>query len=448
MTKLRTPPGPKVLFPIGLLFAFRNNPIPFINRMTAEFGNNVYFKAGNRRIYFLNTPESAQDILVTHQNSFQKGLGLRRTKSLLGEGLLTSEGDLHLRQRRMIQPMFHRQRIAGYADTMVSLGERIASSWQGRATVDMHTEMSHLTMLIVAKTLFDIDIDVQRDSGELSDAVTTLITSFFSTLGPLAELRMQLPLPSSKRLLAARTQMETAIQSMIAERRNGEDHGDLLSMLVAAQDSEDHNRHMSDKQVRDEVLTLFLAGHETTANALAWTFYLLSQNSEAACNLREELDRVLAGRSPTYADLEKLPYTRMVLSESMRLYPPAWILTREALEDVEVGGYLLPKGATALVCQWVIHHDACYYPQPLKFDPQRWTPDLIAARPKMSYLPFGGGARLCIGEPFAWMEGTLLLATLAQRWEMTLETGFPVEPLAQITLRPKYGMKMQLKMRT
>lgn len=443
MTKLRTPPGPNVLFPLGLLFAFRSDPLPFIKRMTAEFGNNVYFKAGNRRIYFLNTPESAQDILVTHQNSFQKGLGLRRTKNLLGEGLLTSEGDLHLRQRRMIQPMFHRQRIAGYADTMVSLGERIASSWRDGATYDIHAEMSHLTMLIVAKTLFDIDVN--QDSGELSEAVTTLITSFFSTQGPLADLRLRLPLPSSKRLLGARAQMEKAIQGMIAERRNGEDHGDLLSMLVAAQDSEDHNRRMSDKQVRDEVLTLFLAGHETTANALSWTFYLLSQNPEAACTLYEELNRVLAGRSPTYADLENLPYTRMVLSESMRLYPPAWIMTRETLEDMEIAGYALPKGATVLLCQWVIQHDEQYYPQPMRFDPQRWTPDQVASRPKMAYFPFGAGARLCIGEPFAWMEGTLLLATLAQRWKMTLEPGFPVEPLAQITLRPKYGMKMQLK---
>jgi len=190
-----------------------------------------------------------------------------------------------------------------------------------------------------------------------------------------------------------------------------------------------------------------LAGHETTANALTWTFYLLSQNPAAVRELQAEADRVLAGRSPTYADLECLPYTRMVLSESMRLYPPAWIVTREALEDVEVGGYTLPKGATALLSQWAVHHDERYYPQPLQFDPQRWTPDQVAARPKMAYFPFGAGARLCIGEPFAWMEGVLLLAAIAQKWEMTLVPGFPVEPLAQITLRPKHGMKMKLKRR-
>ena len=445
MNKTPLPPGPKGPFSLRFLFAFRNDPIPFLNRMTAKFGDSLYFKAGNRRIYFLNNPESAQDALVTHHNSFRKGLGLRRAKTLLGEGLLTSEADLHLRQRRMIQPMFHRQRIAGYAETMVTLAQHVTSAWQDGATLDIHAEMSRLTLLIVAKTLFDTD--VENDSSEIGQTVTTLITSFFSTLGPLAQLRLRLPLPASKRLRAASTHMEDTIQALIAERRTGEDRGDLLSMLIAAQDSEDHNRRMSDQQVRDEVLTLFLAGHETTANALTWTLYLLSQNPAAARQLRAEVDGVLAGRSPSYADLECLPYTRMVLSESMRLYPPAWIVTREALEDVEVGGYTVPKGATVLISQWAVHHDERYYPQPLQFDPQRWTPDQIAARPKMSYFPFGAGARVCIGEPFAWMEGILLLATIVQKWELTLEPGFPVALLPQITLRPKHGMRMKVTKR-
>ena len=445
MTKTHVPPGPKALISLRILFAFRDDPITFLNRVTTEFGNTIYFKSGNRRIYILNTPENVQDVLVTQDSRFRKGLGLRRVKNLLGEGLLTSEGDLHLRQRRMIQPMFHRQRIAGYAETMVALAGRVTEGWQDGETRDIHAEMSRLTLLIVAKTLFDTDID--DHSNEIGEVVTTLITSYFSTLGPLSALRLRLPLASSKRIVAARDRIESTIQGMIAERRAGNDRGDLLSMLIAAQDSEDDNRRMSDKQVRDEVLTLFLAGHETTANALTWTFYLLSQNPESARQLQAETDRVLAGRSPTYADLENLPYTRMVLSESMRIYPPAWVVTREALEDVEVGGYTLPKGATALLSQWVVHHDEHYYPEPLKFDPQRWTPDQIAARPKMSYFPFGAGARLCIGEPFAWMEGILLLAAIAQKWEMSLEPGFPIEPLAQITLRPKHGMCMKLTKR-
>ena len=447
MSEVRVPPGPKALIPMTTLIAFRKDPIPFLTRATAAFGDRVYLKAGKRHIYILNTPESAQDVLVTQQNSFRKGFALQRVKSMLGEGLLTSEGDLHLRQRRMIQPMFHRQHIAGYAETMLSMTERVTQGWQDGVTLDIHEQMMRLTLLIVAKTLFDVDVDA--NAGEIGQVVTTLITSFFSTLGPLAELRLRLPLPASKRLLAARAQLESTIQTMIAERRTGSDHGDLLSMLIAAQDDEDHNRHMDDKQVRDEVLTLFLAGHETTANALAWTFYLLSQNPEATQKLHAELDSVLtAGRAPTYADLENLPYTRMILTESMRLYPPAWIVTREALEDVNVGGFAIPKGATILISQWVVHHDERYYPQPLRFDPERWSPtNPAAARPKMSYFPFGAGARLCIGEPFAWMEGILLLAAIAQKWDMTLEPGFPVELLAQITLRPKHGMRMKLTKR-
>lgn len=446
MSETLVPPGPKVLFPFLLLSNLRSAPLPFIRQMTSTYGDNVYFKAAGRPIYLFNDPESIQQVLVTRQNSFHKGFALQRTKNLLGEGLLTSEDELHLRQRRMIQPMFHRQRIAGYAETMVSLAEHVSSTWQDGATLDMHAEMTHLTLLIVARTLFDTDLENNAD--ELGQSVTTLLTSFTRTLGPLAELRLRLPLPSTKRLEQARERLEASINAMIAERRTGGDRGDLLSMLIAAQDDEDGNRQMSDRQVRDEVLTLFLAGHETTANALTWTFYLLSQNPEAACELQAELGRVLNGRNPTYADVESLPYTRMVLSESMRLYPPAWIMVRAAIEDVEISGYSIPRGSSVILSQWVTHRNERYYSEALKFDPQRWTPANVAARPKMAYFPFGGGARMCIGEPFAWMEGILLLATLAQKWEMRLEPGFPVELLPEITLRPKHGMRMELKRRS
>jgi len=445
MAKMCVPPGPKALLPFTLLFNFRSNPIPFLERLHAEFGDAAYLQAAGRRIYFFNDPDIIHDVLVTRHASFRKGLALRRSKTLLGEGLLTSEGEAHLRQRRMIQPMFHRQRIAGYADTMVALAEHVTGSWQDGATLDLHTEMTRLTLLIVAKTLFDTD--VESDADEIGQVVTTLVSSFFSRLGPLADLRLRLPLPSSRRILAAGTRLERTIQAMIAERRSGGDRGDLLSMLVAARDAEDPHHHMSDRQVRDEVLTLFLAGHETTANALTWTFSLLSQNPEAACLLHQEVDRVLAGRRPTFADLECLPYTRMVLSESMRLYPPAWVITREALEDMQIGGYDVPKGATLLFSQWLMHRSERYYPEPLRFDPGRWAVSQAAARPKMAYFPFGAGPRLCIGESFAWMEGTLLLATIAQHWDLALAPGFPIEPLPQITLRPKHGMRMTLKRR-
>jgi cytochrome P450 len=307
-----------------------------------------------------------------------------------------------------------------------------------------------MTLLIVAKTLFDTD--VEADTDEIGQMVTTLVTSFFRNLGPLAQLRLRLPLPSTKRIMAARQRLIDNIDAMIAERRDperagagGEDRGDLLSMLIAAQDHEDENRRMSDKQVRDEVLTLFLAGHETTANALTWSLYLLSQNPAVASLLRTELDHVLAGRHPTYADVEYLPYTRMVLSESIRLYPPAWVIGRLAMEDVEISGYRVPKDSTVMISQWLLHHNERYYPEPFKFDPERWTPENMATRPKMTYIPFGGGARVCIGESFAWMEGILLLATIVQKWDMCLEPGFPVELQPEITLRPRYGMRMKLK---
>jgi cytochrome P450 len=417
-----------------------------MTRLTATYGDILYFKALGRAFYLFNDPECIQQILVTRQRSFHKGPTLDRARELVGDGLLTSEDELHLRQRRMIQPMFHRQRIAGYADTMVSLAEHVMEGWQDGVTLNLYAEMTHLTLLIVTKTLFDTDME--NDSDEIGHVIPTVIASFTGNLDPLAEIRMRLPLPSTRRLLDAKKRLYATIETMIAERRATGDRGDLLSMLIAAQDDQDENRRMSDKQVRDEALTLFLAGHETTASTLTFSLYLLSQNPEAARLLRDEIERVLAGRNPTYADLENLPYTRMVLSESIRLYPPAWAIARLAMEDVEIGGYPVPKNAILLFSPWIVHHNQHYYPEPLKFDPRRWTPENVAARPRMAYFPFGAGARVCMGEPFAWMEGTLLLATIAQKWEMRLDPGFPVELLAGITLKPKHGIRMQLTRRT
>jgi cytochrome P450 len=395
---------------------------------------------GLRKYYILNDPELIQQVLVTQQRSFHKGRGFDVLKALTGDGLVTSEGDLHLRQRRMIQPMFHKQRIATYADLMVSLAERRAQAWQDGETLDLYAEMSYLTMLIVNQALFDMD--VESAARELGEVITTLTTSYTYTLGLIGKLRMRLPLPYTKRILAARERLENTIHAMIAKRRAEGDQGDLLSLLIAARDDEDEPHRMSDKQVRDEALTLFIAGNETTANALTWTFYLLSQNPVILQRLRAELDRVLQGRSPVFSDIESLSYTRMVFSEALRLYPPAWIMLRKPIEDVQIGDYLVPKGASVILCQWITHHNERYYPNPLEFDPERWRPEASAARPKMAFFPFGGGARGCIGEQFAWMEGILIVATIAQKWDMRLELGFPVELLAEITLRPKHGIRM------
>jgi len=443
MNKLLVPPGPNPLFSLRLAARLRSSPLAFIRQMISIYGETLYFNVlGVGKYYFFNDPESIQQVLVTKQQSFHKGRGFQRLKELMGNGLVTSEDELHLRQRRMIQPMFHRQRLASYADAMVSIAKRRASEWQDGATLDIFAEMSYLTMLIVNKTLFGINLE--SEARELGDAITTVTTTYTYTVGLIGSIRMGLPLPKTKRILAAKTCLENTIVAMITKRRAEGDQGDLLSMLIAAQDEEDANYRMSDKQVRDEAFTLFVAGNETTANAMTWTFYLLSQNPEVAKKLCVELDSILQGHDPRYEDIESLPYTRMVLSEALRMYPPAWIMLRKPIEDVEIGGYLVPKNAQVLLCQWITHHNERFYPDPFKFDPERWTPEQIAARPKMAYFPFGGGARACMGENFAWMEGILLLATIAQQWEMRLEPGFPVEMLSELTLRAKHGMRMTL----
>lgn len=441
------PPGPRsIFFPLQLKAGLHSAPLAFIKRLTSTYGNTIYFKVpGAGSYYFFNEPEHIQQVLITKQKSFHKGDGFAPLKSVIGNGLLTSEGELHLRQRRMIQPTFHRQRIAGYADTISSIAERVVNTWQDGATLDMFSEMSYLTMLIVNKTLFSIELE--SEAKELGSTIGTLSTSHTYIIGPLGNLRMRLPLAYTKKILAARAYLEKTVYEMIAKRRVDGDQGDLLSMLIEAQDEENENEHMSDRQVRDEALTLFVAGNDTTTNALTWALYLLSQNPQVTHCLHDELDHVLGGRTPSYADIESLPYTRMVFSETLRLYPPAWIMLRASVENIEIGNYFVPKGSSVILSQWVTHHNEHYYPNPFKFDPERWTPQAIAARPKMSYFPFGGGARACIGEAFAWMEGILVIATIAQKWEFHLETGFPVELLAEITLRPKHGMRMILKRR-
>ena len=448
MNDILYPPGPRSRIPGQLLRRFRRDPISLLTEMAQVYGDISQVKIGPSRLYLLNNPDYIKDVLVTDHRNFRKSLVLQRTRILLGDGLLTSEGDLHLRQRRMIQPIFHRQRIANYADVMVAYANRTSKRWQALAgedqalTLDISAEMMHLTLTIVAKTLFDEDVEEQ--TTEIGEAISIVMSLFSRLSSPIASLLSRLPLPSNRRFEQAKAQLDTTIQTMIAERRLTGDRGDLLSLLLQAQDSDGDGSGMSDQQVKDEALTLFLAGHETTSNALTWTWYLLSQNPSAEARLHAELDRVLAGRLPSASDFDRLEYTRMVFSEAMRMYPPAWVLGRQVIDHYPVDGYIIPSGSTVLMSQWVMHHDARYYPEPYTFRPERWAPEAQAGRPKFAYFPFGGGPRLCIGEPFAWMEGVLLLATLAQQWRMRLVPGHPVERLPLITLRPKFGMRMHL----
>ncbi len=446
MSSAICPPGPKGKPFVGSFFELRRDPLKFFLKLGEDYGEIASFKVGPQRIFLLNHPEYIGDVLVTHQHNFMKGRALQVAKRFLGEGLLTSEGEHHRRQRRLAQPAFHRQRIIGYGAVMTDYAARTRERWQNGATVDIAEEMNRLTLAIVGKTLFDAD--VEAESREIGEALTTILSLFNRVMLPYTGLLQKFPLPANLRFQQAAERLDATIFRMIQEHRtSGIDRGDLLSMLLAAQDEEGDGGGMTDKQVRDEAMTIFLAGHETTANALAWTWYLLSQNPAVETKLHAELDAVLLNRLPTFHDLPRLPYTEMVLAESMRLFPPAWVIGRRALADQPLGPYTIRAGSIVICSQYVTHRNPLYFPEPLRFDPERWTPEAKTRLPKFAYFPFGGGGRVCIGESFAWMEGILLLATIAQHWRMRLVPGHPVEPQPRITLRPKHGLRMTLERR-
>jgi cytochrome P450 len=440
------PRGPRNLPVLGHLPAFRSKPTRFLMRVAREYGDLPYFRLGGFHVYLLNHPDLVREVLVSRQSNFIKSRALQRSRILLGEGLLTSEGRQHLRQRRLVQPAFHRDRLAAYAAQMTECGVRLRDGWQAGATLDISTEMMRLTLAVVGKTLFSAD--VESEASEIGEALTTVLKMFRLLLMPFSEYLEKLPLPAMRRFEQARNRLDETIYGLIRQRRaSGEDSGDLLSMLLLAQDEEGDGDGMTDQQVRDEALTLFLAGHETTANALTWTWYLLSQNPDCERRLHREIDSALAERAPVFADLPNLRYTEMVLAEAMRLYPPAWAIGRMAKAAFELNGVEIGAGSICIASPYVMHRDPRWFPDPERFDPERWTPEARDARPKFAYFPFGGGARVCIGERFAWMEGVLLIATLAQQWQLRLDPGQRVEPLPLITLRAKYGMRMRIEPR-
>jgi cytochrome P450 len=420
--------------------------VGFCLQNARKYGDIVYYEAGPLHVYQLNHPDYIKDVLVTHGRNFIKDPWTEGLKNILGEGLLTSEGEFHLRQRRLAQPVFHRQRIASYADVMTANADQVSSRWHDGERVDMSEEMMGLTLNVVAKTLFSSN--VEEETEEIGGALTAFLEWWFIVTLPGGNIVRKLPLPINRRYEQSVERMDKTIYRLIGEHRASGDQGDLLSMLLQAQDTEGGSGRMTDLQVRDEAITIFLAGHETTANALTWTWYLLSRNPSVEAQLHEELDRVLGGRVPTLSDIPQLKYTEMVFSEAMRLFPPAWAIGRRPIEDYEVGGYHVPVGAVITMCQFVVHRDPRFYPNPARFDPMRWTPEEKAKRPKFAYFPFGGGNRLCIGESFAWMEGVLVLATLAQEWRARLAPGHKVGTRPRVTLRPAGGMPMLLERRS
>lgn len=442
----RFPPG----FQRNLLwFAFRRfrpaNPIHLFQHLAEEYGDIAHYKIGWNHIVFLNHPDYIREVLVVQNDNFIKERTVQRTKMLLGgEGMITSEGAQHRTQRQVAQPAFHRQRIPEYARAMVQEAARVRDGWRPSEQRDIAIDMMHLTLNVVAQTLFATDLRGEVD--ELADAINRIMGLYnFLVMLPAAEWLVHVRPPGLAAFLRARKRIDAVVYRMIAAHRQRSSHGSsLLDLMLAASPNHDA---ASEQTLRDQVITIFLAGYETVANALSWTWYLLSQNPECERRLHDEIDRELQGRLPTYEDVPRLRYVEMMLAESMRLYPPAWAMGRHARADFRLGEFLLPAKTTVLMSQFITHRDARFFPDPLRFDPERFTPEAKARRTKLTYFPFGAGVRQCIGESFAWMEGVLLLATLAQKWKLRLVPGHPVEPEPLITLRPKFGMRMQLEAR-
>ncbi len=434
------PPGPKGRFLIGNLLEFDRNPLSFLTRCARQYGDVVYLSAPFLSFYLINRPDLIEYALVTNNRNFikDKGLRMRSARRLFGNGLLTSDGDFWIRQRRLTAPAFHREQVAGYGEVMVACTERMIETWHSGQSRDIHQDVMRLTLEIVAETLFGIDASREaREVGEAMDVVARQFASQATFIGVLDFL----PTPGYRRFERAVTRLDEIIYRVIQQRRSsGSKRNDLLSLLLEAQD-EDGSR-MTDQQLRDEVMTLFLAGHETTALALSWTWYLLAQHPAVERKLTAELQEALSGRAPTVDDLPQLRFTAMVVKEAMRLYPPAWMIGREALDDCEIGGYRVPGGAQVAMSQWVMHRDPRYFDRAEEFAPERWASEEIKTLPRYAYFPFGGGPRLCIGNSFAMMEATLILATIAQRFHLALAPGHKVTLLPSITLRPKDGVNV------
>jgi len=402
----------------------------------------VPVRLGPRRAILIYHPEAIEEVLVTRSRDFVKSPGVRLLRPLLGDGLLLSEGDVWRRQRRLVQPAFHRQRMAAYGEVMTAYAERRLADWKGGQILDVHAEMMALPQAIVAKTLFDAD--VSDEAHAVGDASRVLMEEFGARLRTILRLPHWVPTPATLKSRRAIRHLDQVVYRIIAaRRRSSEDRGDLLSILLHAQDADDGTR-MTDQQVRDEVMTLFMAGHETTAVALSWTWYLLAQNPEVDARLVEELRTVLGGRAPAVPDLPRLTYTERVVTESMRLYPPAYGMGRQAARPSEVAGYPVAAGVVVIVPTWVVHRDSRWFEGPEAFHPERWADDLARRLPRYAYFPFGGGPRQCIGSAFAMMEAVLLLVTIAQRFRLALVPGQRVIPTPYITLRPEPGIRMLL----
>lgn len=440
--KPRLPPGPSGLKLYLSLSRAPRDWLGFLGGLAKDYGDISFFRILHVPACFISRPEYIESVLLSNFRHYFKSKDYVPLKAVIGDGLITSEGEFWRRQRQLVQPAFHRERIAAYGKIMVGYTEKMIATWRDGETRDVHDDMMKLTLDIVTKTLFDVS--VASEATDISNAMEVAMNRFAN----LGWISMFLPRTMEKpgQWLFQKTarRLDDVIYRIIRSRReSGADPGDLLSMLLQAQ-AEDGAR-MTDKQLRDELMTLLLAGHETTANALAWTWYLLSLHPQAEERLHSELKKVLGRRSPRPEDLQQLRYTQMVVKESLRLFPPAWGIGRETRREIQLGDYRLPAGTNVFISQWVTQRDPRYFDQPEDFLPDRWTEEFEKRLPKFAYFPFGGGPRVCIGASFASMEAALLLATIAQRFRLTLATGHPVNPYASAALRPEHGIRVTLR---
>jgi len=439
-------PSPQELPIIGSVHRRFSGPLDFFQEMKEKCGDVARFRLFNEKFLLFSDPALINEILVTRQNSFRKGKALEGARIFLGNSLLVSEGEEHARQRRLIQPAFHHGCIAGYAQIMAEKAALWTASKRAGEEVDLAVEMNRLTLAVVAETLFGSEVDAE--AHDIAESLTVVIENFNKMLLPFWKWFRYLPTPGNLRLRRAHQRLDATMYRLIAQRRKDKrDHGDLLSMLLAAEDAENPQKRLTDTEVRDQAMTLFIAGHETTANALAWTWHLLTQYDDVRVKMKAEIDAVLGpDRLPGLEDMRSLPYTTAVLSESMRLFPPVWVVGRRALEDVVIGDVEVPRRTIVIMSQYIVHRDERFWPQAGEFQPERWLDEQAqAARPKFTYFPFGGGARICIGDAFAWTEGVILLAVMARRWRCEAVPGHAVALNPTVTLRPKHGLKMVLR---
>jgi len=437
------PPGPKGHFLLGVLPEIRRDELDFLSRMVREYGDIVFVRVVNHPCYVLSHPRDIEYVLFTNHSNFIKSVFLRGSQALFGNGLLTSDGSFWLRQRRLLQPAFHHERVAGYSQAMVEHTQRILDTWQDGEVRDIHRDMIRLTMEIIGEVLFGDDMASETERA--GEALRVFFDQFDERFG-LYSIPEWLPTPGNLRYRRAIGQLDSILEGVIHQRRASDGQSpDMLSTLLHVQDED--GTGMTERQLRDEMMTLFFTGHETTSLALAWTFYLLAQHPEVEARLCEEIDRVLGERAPTYEDIPQLPFLDGVVKESLRLYPPAYAVVRQALKDCEIGGYTIPAGATLAMFQWVVHRDARYFERPDDFVPDRWADGLAKRLPRCAYMPFGAGPRICIGNTFALTELPLVLAVILRRFQFKLAPGHRVFLSPSLTLRPRPSIKVVLKKR-